>query len=382
MRIRRAFTLIELLVVIAIIAVLIALLLPAVQAARESARRMQCVNNLKQIGLGLHNYHQTNNCFPPHAYPVVQAGTVALSTNVDFSQNARMLSFLDQAPLYNAANFTSGGCYNLTIPEQINSTVTRTRLAVFLCPSNTPPEFGLYAGDSNPNPITGDPTAPGCNYFGSYGSNMEFATVYGTIPPGTAAGTLPNGVFRFSTGTPVIGIQSIFDGTSNTAAYGELLVGSGNTAAVTLATDLAFAGTTYPTGMARTGNLSPQASPAAAAAFMAWLQNCTAYLLATPTNSTKGHAVYMGQSWAYGIVGYTGAWFLNPPNCQYVSCIVNGGGASQNPGAINMSSYHPGGANMLLCDGSVRFLKNSTSYQTIWALGSIAGGEVISSDSY
>ena len=90
----------------------------------------------------------------------------------------------------------------------------------------------------------------------------------------------------------------------------------------------------------------------------------------------------MGESWAYGIVGYTGAWFLTPPNCQYDQCSTNGGGASQNPGAINMSSYHPGGANMLLCDGSVRFLKNSTGYATIWALGSCAGGEIIGSDSY
>ena len=87
----------------------------------------------------------------------------------------------------------------------------------------------------------------------------------------------------------------------------------------------------------------------------------------------------MGESRAYGIVGFTD---FRLDSAQLDQCSTNGTGASQNPGAIGMSSLHPGGANMLLCDGSSRFLKNSTSYATIWALGSIAGGEVISSDSY
>jgi prepilin-type N-terminal cleavage/methylation domain-containing protein/prepilin-type processing-associated H-X9-DG protein len=366
MRIRSAFTLIELLVVIAIIAVLIALLLPAVQAAREAARRMQCVNNLKQIGLAIHNYNQANNCFPPAAYPVLEPGGT-LATNTDFSQNVRMLGYLEQQPLYNAANFGAGGCWNNIVSEQINSTVSRTKLAAFLCPSDSPPSFGIYAGDSLAIPVSGDPTAPGCNYQGSYGSNMEFNA--------TMTGSPPNGVFQYSTGQ-VIGLQAITDGTSNTAAYGECLVGTGNTAGVDPRRDMIFFGQT-PAGMTRNVNMSPASNQAA---YMTWLQACAASL--TVANSTRGHAVYTGESWAYGIVAFTDFWFINPPNSQYGQCSVNGTGASQNPGAVGMSSNHPGGANMLLCDGSVRFLKNSTSFPAVWALGSRAGGEVLSSDSY
>src|SRR5271165_4075244 len=121
------FTLIELLVVIAIIAVLISLLLPAVQSAREAARRLQCVNNLKQIGLALHNYISANDTLPPGALPAWVQENLVYINNGDFSVHARLLPFLEQSPLYNAANFNVAA-FNSTVGDLINHTVHTVRV--------------------------------------------------------------------------------------------------------------------------------------------------------------------------------------------------------------------------------------------------------------
>src|SRR5262245_8538513 len=195
---RRGFTLIELLVVISIIAVLIALLLPAVQAAREAARRAQCVNNMKQIGLGMHNYHSSLGVFP-------SGGTQNWSSYGynsgwgTWSAQALLLGYMEGQPLYNAANFNHVCCFSMG--WNVNSTVTCAILNVFICPSDglspIPTQNAIWTGETN-------------NYFGSVGTSTDY---------------FARSTGLFTEGGEVYGVQSITDGSSNTIAFGESLVG-------------------------------------------------------------------------------------------------------------------------------------------------------------
>jgi prepilin-type N-terminal cleavage/methylation domain-containing protein/prepilin-type processing-associated H-X9-DG protein len=363
----RGFTLIELLVVIAIIAVLIALLLPAVQAAREAARRIQCTNNLKQLGLAMHNYISTNNVFPPGGFPARASNATTLS-NGDFSLHTRMLNYLEQQPLFNATNFSlcvKNDVSPFTGPWS-NSTCSATRINGFLCPSSVAPSWNLQMPGV---PFTAQ--APGNSYFGSVGSSLEFSSVQ-TVGP-------PNGVFSYagiSGGN--LPLSSVTDGTSNTVAFGEWKIGDGNSAQLTVASDVSYTGA-YPAGITR-NTVSMALNASTLAAFNTWLTLCSKDLpgTATDTNSST-----VGENWAFAIFGNTMGNLLVPPNSQYPNCsVAASGGALQNPGMFRLSSFHPGGANVTMCDGSVKFLKDSTNIQIVWALGSYGQGEVVSSDSY
>jgi prepilin-type N-terminal cleavage/methylation domain-containing protein/prepilin-type processing-associated H-X9-DG protein len=371
LRRRHGFTLIELLVVIAIIAVLIALLLPAVQAAREAARRAQCVNNLKQIGLALHNYHQVNDCFPPGGFPVITATTPTLEQNASYSPQARMLQFLEQQALYNAANFAYG-CFNSvdTYGNAANSTVTDTRLNVFLCPSQAPPSFKI-------NRTNGQSfNAPGNNYFASYGSTLEFDAMQSNILANPAR---PNGPFMHR--GPAIGIRDVVDGTSNTVAFGEWRIGSGSNAIKTLTSDIFWTNDNAASVGARYTAAFNLPAGNAGNAFLNWIQQCYSSYQGTAAGDSSIYAE-QGEAWAFALSGYTRGTVNLAPNPKGPGCMWTKPGTQNGGGAFGLSSYHPGGANVLMCDGSVKFLKDSTNVNTIWALGSINQGEVISADQY
>ncbi|WP_435016293.1 DUF1559 domain-containing protein [Tundrisphaera sp. TA3] len=363
-RIRRGFTLIELLVVIAIIAVLIALLLPAVQAARGAARRIQCTNNLKQLGLALHNYHDVHGSFPPAGLPVSSGTTAATLDNASFSAQARLLQFIEQGNVFNAMNF-SFGCFNSidSYGNAANATATDKRLSVFLCPSDTPPSYPVVR-------VLGQSfTAPGTSYFTSTGSTLEHDS--------RQAGGPPNGIFAYGT---VFRIADVTDGTSNTIAFGEWKMGSGNVNRLSIPSDIVWM-TSFPSGVTR--NTQTMSLPQANAnnALIAWLDDCRKN--GNPGAPTRNNGTAnLGQAWAFNLPAYSIGNTVLPPNPQYPTCMTAKPGTQNSPGAYGLASYHPGGANVVISDGSVRFIKDTTNYNAFWALGSRNGGEIISADSF
>ncbi|MDG3004814.1 DUF1559 family PulG-like putative transporter [Paludisphaera mucosa] len=366
---RRGFTLIELLVVIAIIAVLIALLLPAVQSAREAARRISCTNNLKQVGLGLLNYESANGSFPPGALAYFLNGNIYSPTfynNHGPSVHARILNYVEQAPLHNALNFAVS-IFNAPDEDAMNLTVSRTVLTTYLCPSSTAPSWN-FQGTSGPLLTV---KAPGNSYFASTGSSLEFA--------GQQSGGPPNGPFQYvGTKGKVTTISGVSDGLSNTIAFGEWKIGTGTPAQKSIQ-DVVFVGT-FPAGTRRNDGTLNMAHPALVNSFQTWLNDCASTWASG--GGRQGKTTTLGEAWPLGLCGYTLGNVLLGPNSKYPNCNTNGGGTIMSPGVFGLSSFHPGGANILLLDGSVRFLKDSVSKPTVWALGSVAQGEIVTADSY
>ena len=340
---RRGFTLIELLVVIAIIGVLIALLLPAVQAAREAARRVQCTNNLKQIGLAVLNYETSVGALPP-ALVLSGSGTTTTYTT-GWSALGRVLPYIEQSALYSAANFS------LSKEEPANATITAATVSAFLCPSEIKTDRYLhdygYSGVTNYGMCSGDWFVWGG--FGGPQNRQAFGA---------------NRSRRLS---------DLTDGLSQTlfAAEVKAYQPSKNCRHTTLST------INDPINIP-----SPDADPYAVAPEYGD-DACT------PDNQYEFHT-----EWADGnahAAGFTTAWtpnktiFGKTPATRSLDLDLNGrneedGGPTFS--AINSRSYHPGGVNCLFGDGRVQFLKSTIHGMTWRGLGTVAGNEIVDGDAF
>jgi prepilin-type N-terminal cleavage/methylation domain-containing protein/prepilin-type processing-associated H-X9-DG protein len=359
---RPGFTLIELLVVIAIIAVLIALLLPAVQAAREAARRIQCTNNLKQLGLGLANYESSNTSYP---IALVYGVGVGLCKSPGFGRGCQntpwfvlMLPYIEQGPLYNSFNASIGmeGPPLGSAPLGgfvVNSTVFTTKIPSFQCPSDNANTFSF----ATLNAATGGqvPAYAFSPTKGNYGINVG-NTDFGGIASGlfpTLYRQAPFASNTSGTGPQAIRVASVTDGLSNTQFVSEILQGANDDSRGTVWFDDPGSGS-YMTRFTPNGNqdfLGSGVNVDVVASFV------------TGVGHSPPHAGELCDS----------------QPAQMLACFNS---SSEGAAFGGSRSRHPGGVNTLFGDGSVHFMKNSINPQTWIALGTISGGEVLSSDSY
>ena len=361
---RRAFTLIELLVVIAIIAVLIALLLPAVQAAREAARRTQCVNNLKQIGLALFNYESSNGVFPMGQSVPVPNGTNGWS---GYGPQAALLQYIEAGPIFNSINFSWDP--NPDGPSTTNPSETAyvTEIKAYLCPSD--PYVGSLKDNIN-------------SYYGCMGTTTLYQQGTSALPPypagingnPTGQSFSGNGIFFYATSSS---LSSITDGTSNTIAYGESLAGN-DTSNGYRGNSITNVSVGDPAAVLQDARTNLTAVNAAALSCAQSLQTQGAAQSGSVFGST-------GSQWITGIMAYSLFNTIVPPNSnqyQFGGCKFRGSGVLEGVNIMNSQSNHPGGCNMLFADGSVKFLKSSINQLTYMSLGTKGGGEVVSSDQY
>ena len=317
---RRGFTLVEVLVVIASLGILIAMLLPAVQAAREAARRMACSNNLHQLGIGLHNYLDAHKAFPMNRTGKTLHNWSAMSMLAPYVEQANMYGMLDFSA-YPYSTVTGAG----TVADgSVNLPAAQTVVAVFLCPSDP-------IGPTDP-----DGMAP-TNYLFNVGSGL---VGNGSILV-TSTGLVPDGVAYQASG---VRLAEIVDGTSNTLAIGESTKGMG-------------------------GGLAPYTGDVR-------LQHIRNTALFPACNATAGDNVWYGDrgdKWISGSFPYAAMTFYYPPNSPQADC-MNG---KSTQARMAPRSYHPGGANVLFCDGHVALLADTLSAEILRGMASRAGGEVI-----
>jgi prepilin-type N-terminal cleavage/methylation domain-containing protein/prepilin-type processing-associated H-X9-DG protein len=352
---RAGFTLIELLVVIAIIAVLISLLLPAVQSAREAARRAQCVNNLKQIALAAHNYESANGAFPfghrgfmftPYSPSFTKPCDTDNYIYIGHSTFVYILPYLEGSNLYNSYNLTR--VYN----SLAQNTATMNRVASYICPSDT---------DASPPP-TNDINTPQGSYAASGGTQEQFVFNWSVnINPPDPAGQYYN-ICNQVPGDGMFGaeytwrVASVTDGTSNTLLFGE------------------------------TSRFRDE--PAGSNFFF---YNIGDWWAGPPwSNSPPNFGDARPTSTAFTVPKINAP--RDPTGSVFAACFITSGAlfppdwakfpACQQLGAWGFRSLHPGGANFAFADGSVRFIKETINIATYRGLGTRGGSEVLSADSY
>jgi prepilin-type N-terminal cleavage/methylation domain-containing protein/prepilin-type processing-associated H-X9-DG protein len=322
MRRRSGFTLIELLVVIAIIAILIALLVPAVQKVREAAARAQCTNNLKQIALALHSFHDANKKFPEARDPFPLA----------FSPQAHLLPYLELQTIYDMIDFTGANGATSTY-KGVNAPAASMPVPVFNCPS----DIGRVIG--------GNGAAPGV-IFG--GNNYSSCTGTGNSSSGVINGDYVSGdgVFLLVPGGPIT-MNAITDGTSNTAAFSESVYGDG-TAPLT-------GGLMNPDPLNLALDISGNGMDPVTCA------------------STTTYTGQRCDRWINGGYLSTAYNHWTTPNSPTLDCL----NSANNFGLKTARSRHPGGVNLGLCDGSVRFVSEDINFGTWQALATRASNDTI-----
>jgi len=333
------FTLIELLVVISIIAVLIALLLPAVQAVREAARRAQCTNNMKQLGLACHNYESAMGALPMGNQGYANfpsCGNVWPDDYFLYSTFVYILPYVESTAQYNAYNLS------LVFARTANTTANSIQVAAYVCPTDLP--FTQVPSPNVPYVHSSYATNRGRN------ENIGFNWAVATMPdPGApnyqnCNGDPGDGMFGWQTS---FRLSSVIDGTSNTFLFGEV-----------------HRFRDQPPGPYSIGNITVEFTDDYSG--LGGIPTSGAFVIPRPNSPPdRDGSVYAA---CFGSAQFPPDW-INVVACQKY-------------GQYGFRSLHPGGTNFAMADGSVRFVRDSISLPTYRALGTRAGGEVVSADSY